>query len=253
MRLGWPAAAMQPLREPGVSAATAARRRPPPATALRRLSTWLWRHGHWLTLLLLLPPLLWLGVVYLGSLLALLAHSFFRLDEFSGQVVYEWGLTAYVELLTQRGQSRHHPAHRRYGRGGDRGQRRDRLPDRLHGRPLRRPAAQGAVLSRRHAAALVELSRARLCLEADPGQGGRDQLGRRRHRHDLAARRHPGAAGDRRAVPVGLLSRHVPGVHLHLAAVHDPAGAGGARARAGLADRGRGRPRRQARPDLHAP
>ena len=70
--------------------------------ALRRLSTWLWRRGGWLTFLLLLPPLLWLGVVYLGSLLALLAHSFFRLDEFSGQVVHEWGLTAYVELLTQR-------------------------------------------------------------------------------------------------------------------------------------------------------
>jgi putative spermidine/putrescine transport system permease protein len=75
---------------------------PPAATRPRRLSTWLWRHGRWLTLLLLLPPLLWLGVVYLGSLLALLAHSFFRLDEFSGQIVYEWGLTAYVELLTQR-------------------------------------------------------------------------------------------------------------------------------------------------------
>ena len=71
-------------------------------TASRRLSTWLWRHGAWLTLLLLLPPLLWLGVVYLGSLLALLAHSFFRLDEFSGQIVYEWGLSSYVELLTQR-------------------------------------------------------------------------------------------------------------------------------------------------------
>jgi len=40
-------------------------------------------------------------VVYLGSLIALLAYSFFRLDEFSGQVVHEWGLTAYVELLTQ--------------------------------------------------------------------------------------------------------------------------------------------------------
>jgi putative spermidine/putrescine transport system permease protein len=70
--------------------------------AARRLSTWLWRNGAWLTLLLLLPPLLWLGVVYLGSLLALLAHSFFRLDEFSGQVVHELGVTAYVELLTQR-------------------------------------------------------------------------------------------------------------------------------------------------------
>ena len=39
-------------------------------------------------LLLLLPPLLWLGVVYLGSLLALLAQSFFSVDDFSGLVVY---------------------------------------------------------------------------------------------------------------------------------------------------------------------
>jgi putative spermidine/putrescine transport system permease protein len=82
--------------------AAAALPRPPAGGALRRLSTWLWRRGPWLTFILLLPPLLWLGVVYLGSLLALLAHSFFRLDEFSGQVVYEWGLSSYVELLTQR-------------------------------------------------------------------------------------------------------------------------------------------------------
>lgn len=36
--------------------------------------------------LLLLPPLLWLGVVYLGSLVALLAQSFFDLDDFTGVV-----------------------------------------------------------------------------------------------------------------------------------------------------------------------
>ncbi len=44
----------------------------------------LFRHPHLLLLLLLGPPLLWLGVVYLGSLLALLLHSFFSIDEFSG-------------------------------------------------------------------------------------------------------------------------------------------------------------------------
>ncbi|MFO1070752.1 MAG: ABC transporter permease [Geminicoccaceae bacterium] len=78
----------------------------PPALAVpggwtRRLSTWLWRHGHVLTLVLLLPPLLWLGIIYLGSLLALLAQSFFRLDEFTGQVVREWSLATYGELLGQ--------------------------------------------------------------------------------------------------------------------------------------------------------
>ncbi len=65
----------------------------------RAASTWLWQHGGVLTALLLLPPLLWLGVVYLGSLGALLAQSFFRLDEFTGQVVREVSLGTYAELL----------------------------------------------------------------------------------------------------------------------------------------------------------
>ena len=41
-----------------MSACTARSRSPAAAgDHARRLSTWLWRHGHWLTLLLLLPPL----------------------------------------------------------------------------------------------------------------------------------------------------------------------------------------------------
>jgi len=68
-------------------------------TATRRASTWLWRRGGTLTLLLLLPPLLWLGIVYLGSLLALLVQSFFHLDDFTGQVVREFSLASYAELL----------------------------------------------------------------------------------------------------------------------------------------------------------
>lgn len=68
-------------------------------TAARVASAWLHRRGGVLTLLLLLPPLLWLGVVYLGSLGALLAQSFFRLDDFTGQVVRELTLGTYAELL----------------------------------------------------------------------------------------------------------------------------------------------------------
>ncbi len=49
--------------------------------------------------LLLGPPLLWFGVVYLGSLLSLLAHAFFRLDDFSGQIVYELGLSNFREIF----------------------------------------------------------------------------------------------------------------------------------------------------------
>ncbi len=72
----------------------------PPPSALRRLSTLLYRRAALFTLLLLTPPLLWLGVVYLGSLFALLIQSFFAFDDFTGQVVYQLTLRSYVDLLT---------------------------------------------------------------------------------------------------------------------------------------------------------
>jgi putative spermidine/putrescine transport system permease protein len=50
--------------------------------------------------LLLTPPALWLGVIYLGSLFALLAQSFFSIDEFSGMVNREFTLKTYAELFT---------------------------------------------------------------------------------------------------------------------------------------------------------
>ncbi len=50
--------------------------------------------------LLLLPPLLWLGVIYLGSLFALFAQSFFHIDDFSGVIVREFGFSTYEELLS---------------------------------------------------------------------------------------------------------------------------------------------------------
>ncbi len=59
----------------------------------------LWRRPRLLLALLLLPPLAWLGVVYLGALGALLAQSIFAIDEFSGLVVYEPTLKTYRELL----------------------------------------------------------------------------------------------------------------------------------------------------------
>jgi putative spermidine/putrescine transport system permease protein len=66
----------------------------------RRLSNVLYRHPALLLLLLLGPPLLWLGIIYLGSLFALLAQSFFSIDEFSGLVVHEFTLSTYAELFT---------------------------------------------------------------------------------------------------------------------------------------------------------
>ena len=52
-----------------------------------------------LTLLLLLPPLLWIVVVYIGSLLALLLQSFYSLDDFSGLIVHQFTLSTYAELF----------------------------------------------------------------------------------------------------------------------------------------------------------
>ena len=66
---------------------------------LRRLSDALIRNPRVFLLLLLAPPLLWLGIVYVGSLLALLLQSFFSIDEFSGLVKRQFTLKTYAELL----------------------------------------------------------------------------------------------------------------------------------------------------------
>ncbi len=66
----------------------------------RSLSNGLYRRPTLLLLLLLTPPLMWLGVVYLGSLFALLAQSFFSIDEFSGMVRREFTLATYAQLFT---------------------------------------------------------------------------------------------------------------------------------------------------------
>jgi putative spermidine/putrescine transport system permease protein len=64
-----------------------------------RLSDTFWRHPRLLLLLMLLPPVLWLGIVYLGSLFALLVQSFFSIDEFSGLIDRTFTLKTYGELL----------------------------------------------------------------------------------------------------------------------------------------------------------
>ena len=69
---------------------------------LRRLSALLHARPHILLVALLVPPLLWLGVVYLGSLFSLLAQSFFHIDGFTGQIVREFSLRSYAELLSSR-------------------------------------------------------------------------------------------------------------------------------------------------------
>lgn len=67
--------------------------------ALARLSDLFWRRPGLLLALMLGPPLLWLGVIYIGSLLALLLQSFFSIDDFSGLITYELTLSTYRQLL----------------------------------------------------------------------------------------------------------------------------------------------------------
>lgn len=66
----------------------------------QRISNFLYLKPRLFLALLLLPPVFWLGVVYLGSLLTLLIQSFFYLDGFTGQVVRDFTLITYRELLT---------------------------------------------------------------------------------------------------------------------------------------------------------
>ncbi|MEQ9690703.1 MAG: ABC transporter permease, partial [Bauldia litoralis] len=63
------------------------------------LADLLWRRPGVLLFVMLLPPVLWLGVIYLGSLFALLAQSFFSIDEFSGLIRHELTLKTYGELF----------------------------------------------------------------------------------------------------------------------------------------------------------
>ena len=67
---------------------------------LDNLSNYLYRNKHILLLLFLLPPLLWLGIIYLGSLIVFLFHSLFYLDGFTGKVVYKISLNTIIELFS---------------------------------------------------------------------------------------------------------------------------------------------------------
>jgi putative spermidine/putrescine transport system permease protein len=75
--------------------------RPQSGGLLERLSDVFVTRPHLFTLLLLLPPLLWIGIVYVGSLFALLLQSFYSLDDFSGLVVHEFTLSTYKQLLEE--------------------------------------------------------------------------------------------------------------------------------------------------------
>ncbi|NIY46452.1 ABC transporter permease [Cedecea colo] len=66
---------------------------------MRRLATFLWqRPAFWLALLLL-PPLLWFGVIYFGSLLTLLWQGFYTFDDFTMSVTPDLTLANLTALF----------------------------------------------------------------------------------------------------------------------------------------------------------
>lgn len=67
---------------------------------LTRVSTFLYQRPRLILLLLLGPPLVYMLVVYLGSMFSLLTYSFYALDDFTGLVIREFTLRTYTQLFT---------------------------------------------------------------------------------------------------------------------------------------------------------
>jgi putative spermidine/putrescine transport system permease protein len=67
---------------------------------VQRVSSALYLHPRLFLFLLLAPPLIWLGIIYLGSLFALLLQSFFYIDDFSGSIIREFSMATYRQLFT---------------------------------------------------------------------------------------------------------------------------------------------------------
>ncbi|HEY7591228.1 MAG TPA: ABC transporter permease [Candidatus Limnocylindrales bacterium] len=66
----------------------------------RRLAAGLYRRPRLQLGLALAPPVAWLVIAYLGSLAILFVNSFWRLDAFTGAIVYEPGLQNFERLVS---------------------------------------------------------------------------------------------------------------------------------------------------------
>ena len=67
---------------------------------LDRASTYLYQRPKLILALLLGPPMIYMLVVYLGSLFALLVNSFFAIDGFTGQIVRKFTLSTYAQIFS---------------------------------------------------------------------------------------------------------------------------------------------------------
>jgi putative spermidine/putrescine transport system permease protein len=72
-----------------------------PRSPRRRAAAWLHRHPRARLGLILVLPLAWLGIAYLGSLFVLFLNAFWSTDPFTSLVVREFTLDNFVELFTK--------------------------------------------------------------------------------------------------------------------------------------------------------
>lgn len=66
---------------------------------VQKISTYLYQRPRLVLGLLLGPPMVYMLVVYLGSLVNLLIYSFYYLEEFTGLVVKEFTLSTYAQIF----------------------------------------------------------------------------------------------------------------------------------------------------------
>ncbi|MBL8100869.1 MAG: ABC transporter permease [Anaerolineales bacterium] len=67
---------------------------------LNKLSTYFYQRPRLVLFLFLAPPLLYMLVVYLGSLFLLLINSFYYIDDFSGLIIREFTLRTYAQIFS---------------------------------------------------------------------------------------------------------------------------------------------------------
>ncbi len=134
----------------------------PPPSAVRRLrhaiGGFLYRVPAARLALLLGPVLLWMVVIYLGSLGLLFITSFWRQDSVTGAIVQSWGLTNY-QFLVQEDDS-----HRWYRAGRHGHRHRPRDSDRLLRGAHRNAANPHPPAALDRAATVVELPRSCVCV-----------------------------------------------------------------------------------------
>ena len=205
----------------------------------------LYRHPWSKLLLLLLPAVLWLVVFYLGSITGLLVNSFWRLEEFTGLIDRTLTLSTYGDLFEP--YNRDIVLRTFFMAAGV------TIACAILAFPLAYFMARYADSSRpvrslsgRADAVVVELPRAGTRLAPDLRARRRALLGIRESWARRGARRRDPCPGDRWVVVDRVEDQPLRRLHLPVAAVHDPASRGRARASASLIPRGIERSRRAA-------